>query len=211
MTTRNQIRQLIRTKRQNLSHIDQKQLSADLLIQLTQRTDVLAAKNIAVYLANDGELDPMQFIHWCWQQNKNIYLPVIHPFSSGNLLFLHYHQKSEMQTNKYGILEPKLDVRMIKSINDIDIICTPLVAFDPTGNRLGMGGGFYDRTLSTWFKHYRIVNEEKKACDRKLTKPYPIGLAHDMQLIDAIPSQLWDIPLPEIVTPTRQYKFDIHK
>ena len=116
-----------------------------------------------------------------------------------------------MQTNKYGILEPKLDVRLIKSINDIDIICTPLVAFDLTGNRLGMGGGFYDRTLSAWFKHYRYVDEEKNAYERKLTKPYPIGLAHDIQLIDAIPSQLWDIPLPEIVTPTRQYKFDIHK
>ena len=211
MTTRNQIRQLIRTKRQNLSHIDQKELSGDLLTQLTQRTDVLAAKNIAVYLANDGELDPMLFIHWCWQQNKNIYLPVIHPFSPGNLLFLHYHQNSEMQSNKYGILEPKLDVRLIKSINDIDIIFTPLVAFDLTGNRLGMGGGFYDRTLSAWFKHYRYVDEEKNAYERKLTKPYPIGLAHDIQLIDAIPSQLWDIPLPEIVTPTRQYKFDIHK
>ncbi|MBA6416812.1 5-formyltetrahydrofolate cyclo-ligase [Colwellia sp. 6M3] len=211
MTTRNQIRQLIRTKRQNLSHIDQKELSGDLLTQLTQRTDVLTAKNIAVYLANDGELDPMLFIHWCWQQNKNIYLPVIHPFSPGNLLFLHYHQNSEMQSNKYGILEPKLDVRLIKSINDIDIIFTPLVAFDLTGNRLGMGGGFYDRTLSAWFKHYRYVDEEKNAYERKLTKPYPIGLAHDIQLIDAIPSQLWDIPLPEIVTPTRQYKFDIHK
>ena len=211
MTTRNQISQLIRTKRQNLSHIDQNELSGDLLTQLTQRTDVLAAKNIAVYLANDGELDPMRFIHWCWQQNKNIYLPVIHPFSPGNLLFLHYHQNSEMQTNKYGILEPKLDVRLIKSINDIDIICTPLVAFDLTGNRLGMGGGFYDRTLSSWFKHYSFVNKEKNAYERKLTKPYPIGLAHDIQLIDAIPSQLWDIPLPEIVTPTRQYKFDIHK
>ena len=211
MTTRNQIRQLIRTKRQNLSHIDQKELSGDLLTQLTQRTDVLTAKNIAVYLANDGELDPMLFIQWCWQQNKNIYLPVIHPFSPGNLLFLHYHQNSEMQSNKYGILEPKLDVRLIKSINDIDIIFTPLVAFDLTGNRLGMGGGFYDRTLSAWFKHYRYVDEEKNAYERKLTKPYPIGLAHDIQLIDAIPSQLWDIPLPEIVTPTRQYKFDIHK
>ena len=211
MTTRNQIRQLIRTKRQNLSHIDQKELSGDLLTQLTQRTDVLAAKNIAVYLANDGELDPMLFIQWCWQQNKNIYLPVIHPFSPGNLLFLHYHQNSEMQSNKYGILEPKLDVRLIKSINDIDIIFTPLVAFDLTGNRLGMGGGFYDRTLSAWFKHYRYVDEEKNAYERKLTKPYPIGLAHDIQLIDAIPSQLWDIPLPEIVTPTKQYKFDIHK
>ena len=209
MTTRNQIRQLIRTKRQNISHMDQKELSGDLLSQLTQRTDVLAAKNIAVYLANDGELDPMLFIHWCWQQNKNIYLPVIHPFSPGHLLFLHYHQKSKMQTNKYGILEPKLDVRLIKSINDIDIIFTPLVAFDPTGNRLGMGGGFYDRTLSAWFKHYSLVNKDKNTYERKLTKPYPIGLAHDIQLIDAIPSEFWDIPLPEIVTPTKQYKFDI--
>ena len=156
----------------------------------------------------------MLFIQWCWQHNKNVYLPVLHPFSSGHLLFLHYQPSSIMQQNKYGILEPKLDVRLIKNVNDIDIIFTPLVAFDQTGNRLGMGGGFYDRTLSTWFKRYCLESNESvensgSNTDEKLLKPYPIGLAHDIQLIDEVPSQLWDIPLPEIVTPSMQYVFNL--
>ena len=214
MSTRNQIRSSIRTKRKSLSIIEQNRLSSELLQQLTARPDVLAANNIALYLANDGELDPMLFIQWCWQHNKKVYLPVLHPFSSGHLLFLHYQPSSIMQKNKYGILEPKLDVRLIKSINDIDIIFTPLVAFDQTGNRLGMGGGFYDRTLSTWFKRYCLESNESvennvSNTDEKLLKPYPIGLAHDIQLIDEVPSQLWDIPLPEIVTPSMQYVFNL--
>ena len=214
MPTRNQIRSSIRTKRKSLSDVEQQNLSNELLEQLAARPDVLAANNIALYLANDGELDPMLFIQWCWQHNKNVYLPVLHPFSSGHLLFLHYQPSSIMQQNKYGILEPKLDVRLIKNVNDIDIIFTPLVAFDQTGNRLGMGGGFYDRTLSTWFKRYCLESNESvensgSNTDEKLLKPYPIGLAHDIQLIDQVPSQLWDIPLPEIVTPSMQYVFNL--
>ena len=119
MPTRNQIRSLIRVKRKSLSIIEQQKLSSELLNQLTARPDVLSANNIALYLANDGELDPLLFIQWCWQNNKNVYLPVLHPFSSGHLLFLHYQPSSIMQTNKYGILEPKLDVRLIKNINAV--------------------------------------------------------------------------------------------
>jgi 5-formyltetrahydrofolate cyclo-ligase len=211
MSTRNEIRKSLRAKRKSLSEIEQQEFSDDLLIQLSARTDVLAAKNIALYLANDSELDAMPFIKWCWQNNKRTYLPVIHPFSHGQLLFLHYDENSVMKKNNYGILEPKLDVRLIKAIGEIDIIFTPLVAFDPLGNRLGMGGGFYDRTLSSWYQQYRHQNQLLDVTQSKLTKPYPIGLAHDIQLIDAIPAQLWDIPLPEIITPTKQYKFDIHK
>jgi 5-formyltetrahydrofolate cyclo-ligase len=211
MSTRNEIRKSVRIKRQSLSEVEQQEFSNDLLIQLCTRRDVLAAKNIALYLANDSELDVMPFIRWCWQNNKKTYLPVIHPFSHGQLLFLHYDESSVMKKNHYGILEPKLDVRLIKAIGEIDIMFTPLVAFDPLGNRLGMGGGFYDRTLSSWYQQYRHRNQPHDMTQRNLTKPYPIGLAHDIQLIDAIPVQLWDIPLPEIITPIRQYKFDIHK
>lgn len=211
MFKRNEIRQSLRAKRQSLSDIEQQQFSNDLLAQLSAREDINSAKNIAIYLANDSELDAMPFIKWCWQKNKNIYLPVIHPFSRGHLLFLHYDENSTMTKNSYGILEPKLDIRLIKNIGEIDIMFTPLVAFDQTGNRLGMGGGFYDRTLSSWYKQYRLDNEQRSAQQKQLTKPYPIGLAHDIQLIADIPSELWDIPLPEIITPTKQYKFDIHK
>jgi len=101
-----------------------------------------------------------------------------------------------MVTNKYGILEPKLAVSEVLPVAQIDIIFTPLVAFDLTGARLGMGGGYYDRTLAS-------------TSTNKLSpsKPYPIGLAHDCQLVDHIPNEEWDIPLPEIVTPTKHYQF----
>ena len=103
-----------------------------------------------------------------------------------------------MKINQYGISEPKLDVTAIKQVDNIDIMFTPLVAFDNKGNRLGMGGGFYDRTLARWHKEFQT---------NKSTKPYPIGLAHDCQHLPEIPSELWDIPLPEIITPNQHYKF----
>ena len=105
-----------------------------------------------------------------------------------------------MVKNKYGILEPKLDVRSIVSVTDIDIIFTPLVAFDEFGNRLGMGGGFYDRTLAAWYLEYQ---------QNKQAKPMPIGLAHDCQKVKAIPIENWDIPLPKIITPSTIYHFDL--
>ncbi|WP_159287438.1 5-formyltetrahydrofolate cyclo-ligase, partial [Klebsiella pneumoniae] len=107
---------------------------------------------IALYLANDGELNTQPLIEWLWQQGKQVYLPVLHPFAKGHLLFLHYHTHTPMDKNRYGIAEPKLDQRLICPVRELDIIGTPLVAFDQSGQRLGMGGGYYDRTLAPWFK-----------------------------------------------------------
>ena len=107
--------------------------------------------SIAIYLSADGELDTKPLIESLWQQGKSIYLPVIHPFSKGQLLFLQYLNDDQLVYNKYGILEPALDIRHLKPVRDLDVICTPLVGFDSVGHRLGMGGGYYDRTLSRWF------------------------------------------------------------
>ena len=189
---RSQIRDLIRTRRQSINEADQKEAASALLMQLTSHTKIQQAKSIAIYLARDGELDGSPFIRWCWQQNKAVYLPVIHPFSKGHLLFLKYQQDTTMLKSNYGINEPKLDVRLIRPVKEIDVMLTPLVAFDSTGNRLGMGGGFYDRTLSHWYEQNQIGNS---------TKPYPIGIAHDCQQVEQLPIQHWDIPLPEIITP----------
>jgi len=199
MDARSSLRKTIRLQRNALTKAEQQTASLDLLQRLSNHSKIQSAQHIAIYLTNDGELDPIEFIHWCWQQGKHVYLPVIHPFSKGNLLFLNYHQGSMMVKNQYGILEPKLDVRHLRSVNDIDILCTPLVAFDKAGSRLGMGGGFYDRTLAAWYQKYQY----ESLLD---TKPYPIGLAHDCQLVESIPSELWDIPLPEIITPLNSYK-----
>lgn len=200
--SRSSIRQLIRTRRTQLTPEFQQDSSNELLARLTNNDRIKAAKHIALYLANDGELDLKPFIDWCWQQNKSVYLPRVHPFTKGHLLFLQYNKVSNMVLNKYHILEPKLDVRMIFPIEKLDIMLTPLVAFDDTGARIGMGGGYYDRTLAKWYKAHLQSQQ---------SKPFPIGIAHDCQQVEKVPVACWDIPLPEIITPTLRYKFIIPK
>jgi 5-formyltetrahydrofolate cyclo-ligase len=200
--SRQQIRQQIRQQRQQLSKTAQQLAAKQLLQILINHKKINAAQHIALYLSNDGELDTKPFIHWCWQQQKQVYLPVIHPFSRGHLLFLQYHPNSIMVVNQYGIAEPKLDIRNLGLLKQVDILLTPLVAFDNTGNRLGMGGGFYDRTLATWYQGNK--NTTNNAF-------YPLGLAHNCQLVSSIPTQIWDIPLPEIITPNKTYRFDRNK
>ena len=197
---RHYLRQLVRSRRQELTAQQQSTAAIMLCQQLQSHAQLKSAKRIALYLANDAELDPTHFIEWCWHNNKEIYLPVLHPFAKGHLLFLRYTKNCKMVPNKYGINEPVLDVTTICPLNQLDVLCTPLVAFDHSGGRLGMGGGFYDRTLSQWHKRHAL---DSKA------KPYPIGLAHDCQKVDEVPCEHWDIPIPEIVTPTTSYLADI--
>ncbi|WP_286233185.1 5-formyltetrahydrofolate cyclo-ligase [Thalassotalea sediminis] len=191
--SRQQIRQQVRQKRQSLSRDLQTQASFALVKQLIKLPTITDAKSIAIYLANDGELNTTAFIEWCWQHNIQTYLPVLHPFNAGHLLFLQYHPDTVMTKNKYGIKEPKLDVRNVCAMHELDVIFTPLVAFDESGARLGMGGGYYDRTLAT----------------RSASKPVAIGLAHDCQKIARIPIEAWDIPLPHIITPSQHYQFTL--
>lgn len=155
---------------------------------------IIQAESVAVFLSFDGELDTSPLIQQLWQQEKRVYLPVLHPFRAGYLLFLRYAPDTELVRNRLKIMEPRLDVRQVLPLPQLDVLLTPLVAFDHLGQRLGMGGGFYDRTLQ-----YR--NQMSRG-------PYPIGLAHDCQQIDALPVESWDIPLPEIITPSRHWQWN---
>ncbi|ATU97493.1 5-formyltetrahydrofolate cyclo-ligase [Aeromonas salmonicida] len=190
---RQTLRQLIRLRRKSLSQAEQQEAAQQLVAQFKQHSEILAARRIALYLANDGELNPLPAIHWLWAQQKEVYLPVLHPFTPGHLLFLRYTATSPMTHNRYGIAEPELDMSQVVPHSTLDLICTPLVAFDAEGNRLGMGGGYYDRTLACWHEH-------------KLG-PKPLGLAHDCQQVDAVPQEQWDVPLPQIITPSRCWQF----
>ena len=152
---------------------------------------VVMAHTVAVFLSFDGELDTQPLIEQLWQAGKRVYLPVLHPFSPGNLLFLHYHPQSALVTNRLKIQEPRLDVRDVLPLAKLDVLVTPLVAFDEDGQRLGMGGGFYDRTLQNWQQH----------------KIQPVGYAHDCQLVEKLPVEEWDIPLPAVVTPSKIWEW----
>jgi 5-formyltetrahydrofolate cyclo-ligase len=191
MNLRSQLRKEVRQRRNALSVAQQHNAAIAVTERLSKHVKIQQAKRIAIYLSNDGELSTKNFIEWCWQQHKQVYLPVVHPFNPGNLLFLNYQQETKLVNNIYGILEPQLDVTKVCPLEQLDIICTPLVAFDNSGARLGMGGGFYDRSLAHW----------------QQSKLYPLGLAHDCQQVEKVPIESWDIPLPEIITPNNNCRF----
>ncbi|MGF1766701.1 5-formyltetrahydrofolate cyclo-ligase [Enterovibrio makurazakiensis] len=192
---RQALRKQIRLQRRALSDSSQQDAAAQLLSRFQQAEVVSSAKHIALYLSVDGEIDTTPLIEHCWAESKSVYLPVIHPFSKGHLLFLHYHRQSVLIPNRYHILEPKLDVRDVLPVSKLDLICTPLVAFDQTGQRLGMGGGYYDRTLAPWYETQQGAK--------------PLGLAHDGQQVNALPVEAWDVPLPEILTPSKHWQWTI--
>ena len=193
MTSRQQLRSHVRHLRRSLSAEQQHQASLDLVKQLLPRPEVQQAQHIALYLTNDGELDTMPLIQALWQQGKNLYLPLLHPVVPGYLVFQLYTPTTLLQPNQFGIGEPELNCSLLCPVSQLDLIFTPLVAFDLQGQRLGMGGGFYDRTLSQ--------------LDSAATKPQLIGLAHDCQQVESVPVEAWDIPLPSICTPSRFCSF----
>ncbi|MFP2770476.1 5-formyltetrahydrofolate cyclo-ligase [Oceanisphaera sp. KMM 10153] len=192
MSERHHIRQQIRQARRQLTAAEQ-QAASEVIIQHVANAEHLArADKVALYLANDGELDPQPLIDWYWSRGTRVYLPVLHHFSPGHLLFLRYDPDTRLVANRFGIPEPRLDIRLLLPKQELDIIYTPLVAFDATGNRIGMGGGFYDRTLAAW---------------RHRLGPRPVGLAHNCQQLPAIPTDSWDIPLPELITPDQHWRW----
>lgn len=180
---RQQLRRQIRKIRQKMTALEQAQAEQRITEQALQLIEQRQAQHIALYLSFDGEISTALLIQTLWQQGKSVYLPVLHPFSAGNLLFLRYRAQTPLHINQFGIQEPRLDVRQVLPLNELDIIFTPLVAFDQQGNRLGMGGGFYDRTLQQWQQKSFI----------------PVGLAHQCQQVERLPTENWDIRLERIL------------
>ncbi|MDN3378422.1 MULTISPECIES: 5-formyltetrahydrofolate cyclo-ligase [unclassified Pseudoalteromonas] len=192
---RAQIRQEIRRRRNYLSKIEQKIAAKQLKVNFIQHlktTKNVKNSHIGIYFSNDAELDTSLLIKELWSNNHTLYLPVIHPFNGTTLYFQRYEENSPMRPNRYGILEPKLNCSQICPLQDLDYLLMPLVAFDSNGNRLGMGGGFYDKTLA------RYHNENWQ-------KPQLIGLAHQCQHVESLPVESWDVPLNLIITPQKTY------
>jgi hypothetical protein len=95
--------------------------------------------------------------------------------------------------NRFRIPEPRIDARKQRKIWALDLILMPLVGFDDKGGRLGMGGGFYDRSLA--------YQARRKAWQ----KPVLLGLAHECQKVEKLAVASWDVPLQGTVSDKRWY------
>jgi len=126
--------------------------------------------------------------------NKQCYLPVLDPLGSNRLWFAPLSPGVSLRPNRFGIPEPQVSARHFVSARHLDLLLLPLVAFDPAGNRLGMGGGFYDRSLAYLKRRQRWV------------RPLLYGVAHQFQCVASLQQASWDIPLHGIVTDQRVYR-----
>jgi len=190
---RTQLRSTLRQQRRQLSPSQQHQHSHLLAEQLCKHPLYLRSKRIACYLAEDGEIDPHIIIEKAWQSGKQVFLPVLPPMGK-SLFFAPYRPDSKLIANRFNILEPSVAHSDWVRARQLNLILLPLVAFDTTGNRLGMGGGFYDRSLQ--FTRHR----------KQWHSPHLIGLAHDLQKVVRLPSEIWDIPLNLIATEQGIYR-----
>ncbi len=155
---------------------------------LATHADKLSGQNIAAYLPMGGEIDPRPLMQALRRQGSGICLPVCVDEEAA-MIFRRYRDGDALIPDEMGIAAPRATAQQVTP----DIVLLPLLAFDGTGNRLGRGGGFYDRTLAALRK--------RGACRF-------IGLAFDMQMVDKCPVAPHDEALHGVATPTQWYDFD---
>ncbi len=135
-------------------------------------------KQLGLYQPASDEFDALPIAALARARGMDIYLPVI---DDQRLLFARWAPDADLLSNRYGIPEPDARARRIEP-SELDLLMMPLVGWDRRGGRLGMGGGYYDRTLAT------------------AARPPLAGLAFAAQEVEAVPMDPWDIPLDYVLT-----------
>jgi len=189
------IRQQVRLLRNQISN-EQARLAAESLpLRLKVHTNYAEAKRVACFISFDGEINTQPLIDMILRDKGVCFLPKLRPNKPNRLWFMPYTANSQLVNNQYGIPEVDLAVNHALAVSDLELLLIPLVAFDTQGNRLGMGGGFYDATLAHFTSPTKLTQQ----------RPNCVGIAFELQKVTQIPSQRWDVPLDGILTPEHFY------
>ena len=177
-----QLRHQLRAQRRSLSSAQQAAAAQAVTHHLLHHSLFGRARHVACYLASDGEIDCTPGIRLCWRLGKQVYLPVTH---AGQMTFRRYKRGDKLRPGGFNLLEP-LPASPSRPGHEMDLVLVPLVGFTCHGERLGMGGGFYDRCFAT--------NKIRRQ------RPTLLGLAHSFQRVDALPTLPHDRQLDAVAT-----------
>lgn len=181
---KSQLRKKIRWKRAAIETAQREHWDAAINQHLDKYSRQASPAVIAAYLAFDGEPDLMPTLAQLEGRGVRLALPVVQDAPGKSVItFRHWSITGAMQQNRYGISEPA-GARTI-SVTDIDLVLFPLVGWDKTGGRLGMGASFYDRLFQPF---------------SELGRPVRMGVGYQLQYVKSIPSDPWDIRLHGVLT-----------
>lgn len=169
-----QMRELLRQRRRIMTKEDVAAQSALVLEQLEQMPSFQQAKTVLIYYPTHNEVNLLPLIKK-YKREKTFLFPVVR---GRNMLACPYEGNAKMHRGKYRIPEPTTD----PFTGDIDLILAPGVAFDVQCNRLGQGGGYYDRFLAQGHKNATLV-----------------GVAYEFQIVDEIPVSRHDKKMHYVV------------
>lgn len=182
---RTAIRREVRAQRRSLSERERSIRSHALCLNLARSGLLARARRIACFWPNDGEVDLAPLFARLWQTGTRIFLPVL---AGPRLWFAPFHPHTRLADNRFGIPEPVASRRQACPLLALDIVLMPLVAYDGRGNRLGMGGGYYDRTFA-WRAHRT-----------HLRRPLLVGAAFAFQRRERLEARPWDVALDAAIT-----------
>lgn len=194
MTDQQTLRRQLKQRRRSLPAREAASAQAAILRRLRRHPWFVRARRIAAYFGSKGEVDPMPLLTQISDPRRRLYLPVLHPFRHGRLWFCAWRPGDRLHPNRFGIPEPVKRGVHIRPAQQFDLVIVPLLGFDADGNRLGMGGGFYDRTFAF------------RANRRHMKRPLLVGLAYEMQRVERLPVQPWDIALDAVISECRVYE-----
>ena len=190
MHSHDEMRQCKRNLRAALSPAQLDQAAAALLQKIVALEAYRDAQRLAVYFAVNGEIGLDPVIDHALAAGKRVYLPNL---DQQSLRFSPYFRAQKMRINKFRLPEPDVGDEEMLQAAELDLVLAPLVVFDANRNRIGMGGGFYDRSFAL-----------RK--DPAVLRPVLIGVAHELQKVDQIVPEDWDVRLDMVVTDKTIYR-----
>ena len=184
---RRELRKQLAERRRALSPAERIAAAQGLRRSLEQLPEYLTDVRVAGYWACDGELPLNLVIPPLATRGQQFLLPLVG--DDGTLRFAPWQAGQEVQPNRYGIPEPAEPKEWLAPFQ-LDLVLVPLLGFDRRGNRLGYGGGYYDRSFA-------FLRDQQRP-----TEPLLVGVAYDFQELPELDRQDWDVTLDYVATET---------
>jgi len=184
-----QLRKSLRSARRSITPVEREKKSQLLARNLARYLPFRRCKKLAVYLSLPEEVDTSPVIELAQLLRKAIYLPVIDTkvWQNQSMMFaLYLPGETPLRENRFGIREPAVKPgNCIRGI-DIEFVCVPVVGFNDRCDRIGMGGGYYDKAFDS----------------RRFQQSKLVGLAFEGQQADFEPAR-HDVPMQAVITEDR--------